>query len=383
MKKINLTLLLIIASISIYAQKHNSITGTAPEKYNGSYVYLSKIYLHNPLAIKNYIDSVHIIDGKFIFNNDLSSTDTVLYAITLNNNTNLIASDDKPVKATYIEGSSSGYFQISGSLVNNSLNTIMTYPRQLIENRAALVKKKAELSAKNEWTLEDEEITKEKDKKELLDFEENVRTFVKDHTSNPAGLYIYILHDHLFRGDLKNEIESKLSEDEKQKVVIAKESITEMLRPIKNSTAIKKLLKTGDKYIDFESEMLSGDKAKLSTIISSKKLTLLDFWASWCGPCLNDMPEMVNLQKKHKNKGFQIVGISLDTDSDKWKNTVERLGMQWVQFIDSNPSNPIAESYEISSIPHTVLINEDGDIVAIGLRGNELKNKIEELLSKH
>jgi len=358
MKKINLLLLLSMIYVSVLAQNQLILRGTVPEKYNGKHIYLSTINPYTLSESSYKIDSTYIDKGEFIFNNNPLLTDTILYLLQLNDDSSVFIYDGQPLYATYSEEDSFSYFNISGSLLNNELNAISTFPYQL----AKLEAEQAKMKAKK--------------------FSENVHTFVKENIHNSAGKYIYILYNPLFREDLKNEIESLLEDEEKQKMNIGKESITKMFNSAKNNLYTARRLKEGDKYLDFESEMLSGGKGKLSTIITSKKLTLLDFWASWCVPCLKDIPKIINLHKQYKDSGLQIVGISLDHDKDKWKNTIEKLNMEWVHFIDSNLSNPISKIYEANAIPHTVLIDEYGDIVAIGLRGDKLKNKIEEILSK-
>src|SRR5690606_18463981 len=115
MKTFSFTLILITIVISVFAQEQSKISGTTPEKYNGKYVYLSKISPYSPFAQMNYIDSAYITKGRFIFNNELPPTDTLLYTLVLNNNTSLFVYDNENIKATYIEGNKLGYFQISGS----------------------------------------------------------------------------------------------------------------------------------------------------------------------------------------------------------------------------------------------------------------------------
>src|SRR5690606_3632109 len=368
MKTFSFTLILITIVISVFAQEQSKISGTTPEKYNGKYVYLSKISPYSPFAQMNYIDSAYITKGRFIFNNELPPTDTLLYTLVLNNNTSLFVYDNENIKATYIEGNKLGYFQISGSNLNNSLNTIISYPHQIIEGHIELAKKRTELLTKNKWSLENEDAAKEEERIKAKNFGENVQQFVKNNIKNPAGKYIYLIYQPFFRGGLNNEVEAMLSQEEQQKIIAGKETIQNFSKSTQKSTPNEKQLNIGIKYIDFEGEMLSGDKVKLSTIVTSKKLVLLDFWASWCTPCLNEMPEIAKLHNNYKNDGLQIVGISLDKNRDRWKNAVNSFCMQWIQFIDSNLSNPISDVYGATVIPYTVLIDHQGNIIAIGLR---------------
>jgi len=113
------------------------------------------------------------------------------------------------------------------------------------------------------------------------------------------------------------------------------------------------------------------------------KYVMIDFWASWCGPCRMENPHVVELYKKYKDKGFTILGVSLDEDKEKWKNAIMKDGLVWEQISDlkgwASSVNPV---YEVQAIPLTYLIDKDGTIIAKNLRGQDLTNKLEELFGK-
>lgn len=111
------------------------------------------------------------------------------------------------------------------------------------------------------------------------------------------------------------------------------------------------------------------------------KVTLIDFWASWCGPCRNENPNVVALYNEFHSKGFNIIGVSLDSNLEKWKQAILKDKITWTQISNLKEWNdPIARTYEVNQIPSTFLLDSSGKIVAIDLRGEELKNKIKELL---
>ena len=108
---------------------------------------------------------------------------------------------------------------------------------------------------------------------------------------------------------------------------------------------------------------------------------LLDFWASWCGPCRGEFPYLRRLQAGYEDKGLRIIGVSLDGDRDDAANAAEQNGLDYPHVFDSGVwENEVAVLYGIRSIPATVLLDSDLNIVAKGLRGAELEAKIEELL---
>lgn len=164
--------------------------------------------------------------------------------------------------------------------------------------------------------------------------------------------------------------------------VPAKYSNLPSIIELKKSIAQKSKVSVGEKFIDFTMKTPEGNNLTLSEIVKANKLTLVDFWASWCGPCINEMPFVIDAYKQFNSKGLQIVGISLDNNMNKWKETIERLKMTWPQMSDLKGwDNVGARLYGISSIPSTILIHQEGYIVAKNLRGDALLKKIKEILN--
>ena len=111
------------------------------------------------------------------------------------------------------------------------------------------------------------------------------------------------------------------------------------------------------------------------------KYVLIDFWASWCGPCRKENPYNVEMYKRFKDKGFEIYGVSLDQDPTRWKSAIEKDGLTWIHVSDLKGwSSSAGQTYNVHSIPFTVLVDPDGKIVAKGLRGEELDAKLQDLL---
>jgi len=111
------------------------------------------------------------------------------------------------------------------------------------------------------------------------------------------------------------------------------------------------------------------------------KVVLVDFWATWCGPCVAELPHVIDAYTKHKDAGFEVVGISLDKDLEAMKQFCAENGMTWPQAFDGKGwQNAIAQEFEISGIPATFLIGRDGKIAATNLRGEALGEKVAELL---
>ena len=130
---------------------------------------------------------------------------------------------------------------------------------------------------------------------------------------------------------------------------------------------------------DFSQAQPDGTPLALSSLRG--KLVLIDFWASWCGPCRRENPNVVKLYDRFKDKGFEILGVSLDDDRDNWLKAIEDDGLTWKHVSDVKGwKNVVAEQYAVKSIPHTVLVGADGVILAKNLRGAVLEAKVAELL---
>ena len=143
----------------------------------------------------------------------------------------------------------------------------------------------------------------------------------------------------------------------------------------------KRNVAVGKKFADFEMSDLNGKTRKLSEYVGNGKIVLIDFWASWCPPCRRDMPNVVEVYKQYKNKGFDIVGVSLDSKKDAWEKGVKDLNITWTQLSDLQGwKNAAAQLYGVNSIPQTVLVDKDGTIIAKGLHGKEVGEKLAELL---
>ena len=137
----------------------------------------------------------------------------------------------------------------------------------------------------------------------------------------------------------------------------------------------------GNKAVDFTSVTAEGKSFKLSEFYKGKKLILIDFWASWCGPCRKENPNVVRAYKEFHSKGFEIVGVSLDEEKPDWLNAIQKDNLSWIQVSDLKGwDSPVAKLYNVTGIPTNFLIDGSGKIVATNLRGSELENKLQELL---
>lgn len=153
---------------------------------------------------------------------------------------------------------------------------------------------------------------------------------------------------------------------------------SELIKPLKEAAEASMKVAVGSKYTDIKAQDADGAEVALSSVVGEGKWVLVDFWATWCGPCRGELPYLRDAYGKYADKGFEIFGVSLDNDAENWKSFVPENGMTWINVIDVTPDKetPAAAAYGIRSIPSNFLISPDGEIVAKDLRGEEVENTL-------
>ncbi len=158
----------------------------------------------------------------------------------------------------------------------------------------------------------------------------------------------------------------------------------------KNSEKGKKLasflkeyeqIRIGGKVADFS---LPDVNKKPKTLYKNLgRYTIIDFWASWCAPCRQENPNTVALYNKYKNKGLKIIGVSLDTDQQKWITAIEKDKLTWLQLSNlTGWKEPLLQYFKVTAIPKLIIVDKKGTIIAKDLKGEELAKKIDELFTK-
>ena len=332
-------------SFALTAQvKHKSITinGECTRIHDGE-----KLYLFNN---GNIIDSVIVSEGKFNFNTmNLQPDEYVLLRKNKGekNDCLLLYLDyvDTYVKLSDdIEIFYNTNF-IKSTIKNNSIDSVVKEVNKLI------------IQAKDDKVFNSEEL-----KSKFI-------TISKRHDF--ASLFVLWKYAPIV---LQNNMESIIED-------VMKNTTEEVL----NTPIGAKFIKTFKGITntiapDFTLYTLENEAITLSDFVKNKNIILLDFWASWCAPCRKEGENIKEIFNEFKNNGFDVLGVSLDENKEKWREAIENDNIQWTQVSDLlGWKSPIPELYKFSGIPTIIIIDKNRNIIARDIRGAKLKEKIKEL----
>lgn len=185
---------------------------------------------------------------------------------------------------------------------------------------------------------------------------------------------VMLMKASLYSQVLDNEAKGKEIMDELKREFPDTKAVA-MLKRQEEAEKIRADLVVGKAFPAFEVKDTDGKPLALSAF--KGKVVLIDFWATWCGPCVAELPNVLEAYEKHHDAGFEIIGISLDSDKEKLTKFVADKKMTWVQFFDGNGwQNELAQKYGVNSIPSTYLLDREGKIIGVGLRGSALEKAV-------
>ncbi len=215
----------------------------------------------------------------------------------------------------------------------------------------------------------------EKWNNEYSDTEEQQKQFILDNamSNNASVVAAWAVDRNSYMFDEK-ELEPVVNNFDPS----IKESI--YVKDIEDRVATLKRVAVGQPAIDFTMDDMEGEPLTLSSLYGN--YLLVDFWASWCGPCRRENPNVVEAYKEFHDKGFDILGVSFDQKKDKWLKAVEDDNLNWHHVSDLKYwGNAAGKLYGINSIPSNILLDPNGIIIAKNLRGEDLQDKLAELLN--
>ena len=371
MNKLFLFLVAIVICTSCTSKEGYSIIGTAPADFDGQKVYLIP---QRENGMGSTIET-EIKGGKFSFTG-LQEMSTI-YVLRLGKGSNdpahqaiLLAEPGKITVNITADG-----IRIGGTPVNEAYQKKNDAESVFHEKMGALEQKYAKV---NPATLSEEERERINDEfMEVFDAIKNLNiNFVRDNINNPLGegLFFALINQNQFSLEDIDLIISNAGDKFKSNDTV--KAIIGMINETKK-------VAVGQKFVDFTMQDPSGKEISLSDFAGKGKYVLIDFWASWCGPCIKEMPTLVEAYGRYKGKNFEIVGVSLDdkNGASQWKAAIKRYNMTWPQMSDLQKWDSQARIlYGFNSIPHTVLLDPNGIIIAKDLRGKKLLDKLAVLI---
>lgn len=331
------------------------------------------IYLHHKWDDKELTDSAQVTDGRFNFR--LRSAEPNMYWFTLAPGIaaqpNLIFFVDKGKVTARLIGDSLSASSVKAGKTQDDYVAYLAIGRQLAARQQSL---------QAEYTLAMQKSDRDRVKQVQAEYQASsddyfavdLKNFVKAHPKSAVSGYI------IYREFNNPNVPLALAEECLGYLDKSIEN-TKFVRLASKRVADLKGTQIGATATNFSQPTPDGQPVQLTDLRG--RYVLVDFWASWCRPCRMENPNVVAAYTKYKDKGFTVLGVSLDSSKEQWMAAIKNDGLVWTQVSDlKGGNNEAAVLYGIQTIPQNVLIDRDGKIIAKNLRGPELESRLAELL---
>jgi len=332
-----------------------TIEGTVDSAFNGKTIYLTD------QSARRTIDSTIVDSGKFVFK---GIVDTIRFCsvnierqharFILEGGEISVDMEKHNASGTPLNEAYANFSHKTDSMRRVSYDNYMAL-REKIEDPKEL-KRQADSIYQNEWRPV---------------YDNFINTAFEANTSNILGMIVASDISMSASTGRMDTIFSQLSPDIKEREMIK--------RMIERNESLKKTA-VGQMFTDFTITQKDSSKISLSDYAGKGKYVLVDFWASWCGPCRGEVPNLKEIYSKYKGDKFEIVGVAVWDELERTKKAIEEDKITWPQILDAGEIP--TKLYGINGIPHIILIGPDGTIIARELRDQAIKAKIAEVMGK-
>ncbi|WP_293915475.1 MULTISPECIES: TlpA disulfide reductase family protein [unclassified Sphingobacterium] len=377
MRKLIITILISLTACYASAQESFSIQGKLAGNYEGYKVFLR---YSNPNGLKEFIvDSTYVKDGNFILKgtlaSDMVSAKLHMTAVgkeldpldwknyhKLDQQEFMLQNADFHVTGPNIKqaritgGPVQTDYLVLSDIVKPLKNKALAISKQMMENAAA-----GNREANKDLGPKYSNAAKAVEDAELKFLDANPNSFAS----------LIVVNDQM-------GVENPKFEERFNKLSPRVRSLS-LAKTLQTQLNAQKTVAIGNHAIDFVMDDDSGKPVSLSSF--KGKYVLLDFWASWCGPCRAEMPFLNEIYQKYKDKNFEVVAVSIDSKKEHWLKAIKEDKMSWVQLSDlKGYKNDAALKYGVSAIPRNFLINPEGIVIAQDLRGEDIEKELSKII---
>ncbi len=346
-----------IVTLSACQAKSYRIAGTVEGLSDGD-----TLYLTTDMNTGTPIDTLYVKDGHFNAEGNADSVQLAMVYSASHNERNAAFFLEPGANISITLSATPGNSRVGGSDINNRW-------QQLNDSVMSVGKEINRIAEKISGATVSEEDQK-RGMAQIDQLNERFATMVKSTAEkNISNEFGYFLLTNYPAEIIDNETRSNLI-----KQLPANMRQRKAIKDMEQWLARMAKVGVGSTISNFAQATPEGGELSIMSEVSKNRITVIDFWASWCGPCRQEMPFMLQLYNNYKDRGLGIVGVSLDKNRDAWLSAIKQLKMPWPQMSDLKGwENSVAVQFNVTSIPHTIVVDQQGKILQTGLRGDKLE----------